>query len=80
MANRTDSFHEGRFAHVVDPKDGYSVKDCRNNRHRRLLEFLVPIVHLDKPTYVMITIGNTIFGALDGARPVDWGVVIRNLV
>ena len=26
-----------------------------------------------------ITIGNTIFGALDGGRPVDWGIVFRNL-
>ena len=80
MTNRTDSFHEGKFAHVVDPKDGYSVKDCRNDCHRRLLEFLVPIVHPDKPTWVTITIGKTIFGALDGARLVDWGVVIQNLV
>ena len=26
-----------------------------------------------------ITIGNTIFGALDGGRPVDWVVVFRDL-
>ena len=71
MANWTNIFHKGKFAHVVDSKDGYSVKDCRNDRHRRLLEFLVPIVHPVKPTRVTITIRNTIFGALDGARPVD---------
>ena len=65
--------------HQVDPKDGYSVEDCRNNRQRRLLEFLVPIVHLDKPNRVTITIGNMIFGALDGGREVDWGVVFRDL-
>ena len=45
-----------------------------------MLEFLVPIVHLDKPTRVTITIGNTIFGALDKGREVDWGVVFQNLV
>ena len=65
--------------HQVDPKDGYSVSDCRVDRHRRLLEFMVPIVHLDKPTRVTITIGNTIFGALDGGREVDWGVVFRDM-
>ena len=65
--------------HQVDPKDGYSVGNCRNDRQRRLLEFLVPIVHPDNPTGVTITIGNTIFGALDGGREVDWGVVFRDM-
>ena len=65
--------------HQVDPKDGYSVGDCWNSMQRRLLEFLVSIVHPDKPIWVTITIGNTIFGALDGGREVDWGVVFRDL-
>ena len=65
--------------HEVDPKDGYAVGDCRNARQRRVLEFLVPIVHPDKPTWMTITIGNTIFRALDGGRGVDWGVVFRDL-
>ena len=47
---------------------------------RRLLEFIVPIVHPDKPTWVTRTIGNTIFGALSGDRPVDWGKVFCELV
>ena len=79
LSNRMEGYHEGRFLHQVDPKDGYSVGDCRNNRQRRLLEFLVPIVHPDKPTRVTITIGNTIFGALDEGREVDWGVVFRDM-
>ena len=65
--------------HQVDPKDGYSVGDYRNDWQRRLLKFLVPIVHPDKPTRVTITIGNTIFDALDGGRKVDWGVVFRDM-
>ena len=79
LSNRMEGHHEGRFMHQVDPKDGYSVSDCRVDRHRRLLEFLVPIVHPDKPTRVMITIGNTIFSALDGGREVDWGVVFQDM-
>ena len=66
--------------HQVDPKDGYSVNDCRVDRNRRLFEFLIPIVHPDKPTRVTITIGNTIFGALDGGREVDWGVIFRDMI
>ena len=65
--------------HQVDPKDEYSVGDCRNGRQRRVLEFLVPIVHPDKPTRVTVTIRNTIFGALDGGRELDWRVVFRDL-
>ena len=74
-----EGYHKGRFIHLVDSKDGYSVGDCRNHQQRRLLEFLVLIVHLDKPTQVTITIRNTIFGALDGRREVDWGVVFGDL-
>ena len=80
LSNRTEGHHEGRFTHQVDPKDGYSVSDCRVDRHRRLLEFMILIIHLDKLTQVTITIGNTIFGALDGGREVDWGVVFRDMV
>ena len=60
-----------KFAHMVDPKDGHPVRDCRDTQKWRLLEFIVPIIHPDKPTRVMITIGNTIFGALDRGRPID---------
>ena len=61
MANRTDKFVVGKFLHDVDPKDGFPVRECRNDRERRVLEFLVPIVHPDKPTRVTRTLGNTIF-------------------
>ena len=80
LSNRTAGHHEGWFMHQVDPKDGYSVSDCWVDRHRRLLEFMILIIHPDKPTRVTITIGNTIFGALDGGREVDWGVIFRDLV
>ena len=75
LVHRTDLYIEGKFRNDADPNDGFPVRDCMNSRERRLLEFLVPIVHPDKPTRVTHTIGNTIFGALSGDRPVDWGVV-----
>ena len=71
MANRTDLYIESKFRKEADPKDGFPVRDCRNPRERKLLEFLVPIVHLDKPTRVTRMIGNTIFEALSRERPVD---------
>ena len=80
LANRTDLYIEGKFRNDADPKDGFSVRDCRNPRERKLLEFLVPIVHPNKPNQVTRTIRNTIFGALSGERPVDWGKVFSELV
>ena len=32
LSNRMDGYIEGCFVHQVDPKDGYVVGDCRNNR------------------------------------------------
>ena len=80
LVHRTDLYIEGKFRNDANPKDGFPVRDCRNSRERRLLEFLVPIVHPDKPTWVTRTIGNTIFGALSGDRPVDWSKVFSELV
>ena len=47
---------------------------------RRILEFLVPLWYLEKPTRVIIMVGNTIFGALSRERPVDWGAVLKDVV
>ena len=80
MANRTDKFVEGKFLHEVDPKDGFPIRECRNDWERRVLEFLVPIVHPDKPTQVTRTLENTIFGALEGDRSVDWAKIFMDLV
>ena len=80
MASRTDRFIDGMLSGKVNPKDGYAVADCRDPRVRRVLEFLVPLLYPEKPTRVTITVGNTIFGALSGERPVDWGVVVKDVV
>ena len=80
MANRTNLYIEGKFRNEADPKDGYPVRDCRDERERRVLEFLVSIVHPDKPTRVTRTLGNTIFGALSGDRTVDWAIIFMELI
>ena len=80
MASRTDRFIDGRFSGRVNPKDGYAVVDYKEPRTRRVLEFLVPLLYPEKPTRVTIMVGNTIFGALSGERPVDWGIMVKDLV
>ena len=37
-------------------------------------------MHPDKPTWVIRTIGNTIFGAMSLERPVDWAIIFMELV
>ena len=80
MASRTDQFIDRMFSGRVNPKDGYAVVDCRDPRVKRVLEFLVPLLYPEKSTRVTITVGNTIFGALFGERPVDSGIVVKDLV
>ena len=71
---------EGKFLHEVDPKGGFLIRECRDAREHRLLEFLVSIVHPDKPTRVTRTLENTIFGAISGDRSVDWAKIFAELV
>ena len=80
MASRTDRFIDGKFSGRVNPKDGYVVVDCKEPRARKVLEFLIPLLYPEKSTRVTIMVGNTIFGALSGERPVDWGIVVKDLV
>ena len=80
MASRTDWFIDGMFSGRVNSKDGYAIADCKDPRVKRVLEFLVPLLYPEKPTRVTITVGNMIFGALSEERPVDWGIVVKDLV
>ena len=80
MASQTDRFIDGKFSTNVNPKDGYAIFECKDVRARRVLEFLIPILYLEKPTRVTIIVGNTIFGALSKERPVDWVLVMRSVV
>ena len=80
MASWKDEFVHGKFRGAVNLKDGYAVEDCVHDRHRRLLQFLIPILHPKKPMRVTITLGNTIFGSLSGNRKADWVRILFDLV
>ena len=79
-ALRTDKYIVRQFSKSVNPKDGYAVSDCDDFRAKQVLEFLIPILYPEKPTRVIVTVGNTVFGALLGDRPVDWGLLIYDVV
>jgi hypothetical protein len=80
MAGRKDEYVKDCFRALPNPKDGYAIEDCTDVRHRRVLAFLVPILYPEKPNRITVTMGNTIFGALNGGRKVNWARIISNLV
>ena len=45
-----------------------------------MLEFLIPILYLEKPTRVIVRVGKTIFGVPLGEKKVDWGVILQSIV
>jgi hypothetical protein len=79
LAGRKDEYVKDCFKDLPSPKDGYSIEDCKDPRHMRLLAFLVPIVYPEKPNRITITWDNTIFGALNGGRKVNWARIITTL-
>ena len=80
FASRTDKFIGGKFQNLVNPKDRFAVANCKDARAKRVLEFLIPILYLEKPTRVTVTVGNTIFGALLKERKIDWGIILQSVV
>ena len=52
MVSWTDRFIDGKFSGRVNPKDRYAVVECKEPRARRVLEYQVPLLYLEKPTRV----------------------------
>ena len=61
MAPQIEKFVDGKFKNSASPNDGYAVVDCKDVRARCVLEFLVLLPYLEKPTRIIMTIGNTIW-------------------
>ena len=80
LAGRKDGLCAGKFRGELDPKEGLHPANCRNARERRVLEFLMPILYPEKPKRISLTMANTLFGALSGVRPVNWGLLIHEVV
>ena len=79
-ASRAHKYIVGEFSKSINPKDGYAVSNCEDFHAKQVLEFVIPILYLEKPTRVTVTVGNTMFEALMGDLPVDWGFFIYDIV
>ena len=80
LASRKDTFYAGKFRGDDDPKEGFHPGNCWSKRERRVLDFLMPILNPEKPKWISLTLANTLFGALSGSRPVNWGLFIHEVV
>jgi hypothetical protein len=80
LVGRKDEYVKDCFRALPSPKDGYAIEDYIDAPHRRVLAFLIPILYPEKPNRITVTMGNTIFGALNGRRKVNWARIISNLV
>ena len=80
MAGRKELCAHGRFHGESDNKVGYPIRDCKDPRERRLFSFLVPILCPEKVYTVTLTLASTIFLSLERKKPVDWAVIIHELV
>lgn len=80
MATKREDCTRDKFALKLDPKYGYFVKDCKDERERRMLAFLVPIFSPEKPYNITLTLATTLLLAYSEKKVVDWGSIIGELV
>ena len=80
MATKRDDCTKDKFSSRLDPKYSYFVKDCKDERERRMLAFLVPIFSPEKPYNITLTLATTLLLAYSEKEVVDWGNIIGELV
>ena len=65
-----------RFSYISD-HDGFKVTNCLNPREQRLLEYVVPILNLEKPTTLTVTLARGILSALHHRVRINWAYLIH---
>jgi hypothetical protein len=69
-----------RFSQLISEKNGFRVQDCIDDRERRLLRFLVPILSPDKPHSCTIKLMKAIYEAYFNYRKIGWGLIVEEFV
>ena len=60
MATKRKDFTRDKISQRLDPKYCYFVKDCKDERNRRMLAFQVPIFSPEKPYKITLTLATTL--------------------
>jgi hypothetical protein len=80
MATKREDCTRDKFSQRLNPKYGYFVKDCKDERERRMLAFLVPIFSPEKPYNIIFTLVTILLLAYFEKKVMDWGSIIGELV
>jgi hypothetical protein len=80
MATKKEDCTRDKFSHKLDPKYGYFVKNCKDERKNWMLAFLVPILSPEKPYNITLTLATTLLLAYSEKKVVDWRSIIGELV
>ena len=70
---RHDGFHAGKLWTNTHLKDGFQPGSYQNPKEHKVLEFILPILSPGKPRRISLTMANTLYRAMFGVRPVNWG-------
>ena len=79
-ADRIEEYLSGEFKTTADPKDGYVLRDLKDPDARRVIGFLNPILHPEKPKRIIRALAATILGSYRGKVTVDWAHLIDDTI
>ena len=80
MATKREKCTRNKFSQRLDPKYGYFVNDCKDEREKNMLAFLVPIFSPENPYNITLTLATTLSLAYSEKKVVDWRSIIGELV
>ena len=80
MATKREDCTRDKFFQRLDPKYGYFVKNCKDERERRMLVFLVPIFRPKKLYNIILNLATTLLLAYSEKKVVDWESIIGELM
>ena len=63
-----------------DPREGWELDDIANPEARRVVGFMNPIFHPEKPKRITIKWASVFIGAMIGEFTVDWGVMMKTII
>jgi hypothetical protein len=80
MATKKEDCTRDNFSQKLDPKYDYFVRNCKDERQRRMLAFLVPILRPENPYNITLILATTLLLAYSKKKVVNWGSIIGELV
>jgi hypothetical protein len=74
-AKEADMYFDG-----TNSSHGWNVKQCNVPELKRLFEFLVPIIHPKKPTFLPVSMANTVVASWLGVAQINWAHILQQAI